>query len=79
VFGLDLAMRLFLFRRLLERTDLVFRQDQAVLRNPRRERLQALLERLQICRSWRNQIVRTPAGDTEIARFFSSLATRTWP
>src|SRR4029079_10391667 len=29
-----------------------------------------------VCRSCRSQIVRTPAGETESARFFSSLATR---
>jgi hypothetical protein len=32
-----------------------------------------------VCKSCRSQMVRTPAGETVIARFFNSLATRTWP
>src|SRR6266496_3242356 len=39
----------------------------------------AFKRRWKVCRSCRSQIVRTPAGDTTIARFLSSLATRTWP
>ena len=46
--GLDLAVRFFLLLGLLERTHLVLGQDQPVLRHFRRQRLQPLLERLQI-------------------------------
>ena len=32
-----------------------------------------------VSRSWRSHTPRTPAGEIDRPRFFSSLATRTWP
>ena len=48
VLGLDHAVRLLVLSRLLERSDLVFCEDQALLGHLGRERLQTLLEGLQV-------------------------------
>jgi len=32
-----------------------------------------------VSRSWRNQMQRTPKGETSVPRFFSSLAALAWP
>jgi len=48
VFGLDLAVRLLVLSRLLERGDLVLGEHQAFLGHLGRQRLQPLLEGLQV-------------------------------
>ena len=48
VLGLDLAVRLLVLSGLLERPDLVLGEDEAFLGHLRRERLQPLLEGLQV-------------------------------
>jgi len=39
----------------------------------------ALSRFFMVSRSWRSHTQRTPAGETVIPRFWSSLAMRTWP
>src|SRR5207248_1352350 len=76
MFALELAMRLFLGLGLLQRHQLRLGQHQRVLGALG---LKALSRFFMVSRSWRCQTQRTPAGETVIARFLSSLAMRTWP
>ena len=76
MFGLDLAVGDFLFAGPLQRSELVFGENQVLLRRLRFQSLQAPLECLQIMRI---QTQRTPAGEIRMPCLASSLETRTCP
>jgi hypothetical protein len=75
-FALELAVDLLLGLGFLQRHDLSFGEDKALLRHPDFERFSRVLV---FARSWRNQTARTPNGEIDKPCFFSSLETRTWP
>src|SRR5512132_3128766 len=74
--AVELAMRFLVGFRLLQRGELVFGQDQTVLRHLRLRRLPPLGHGL---RSWRTQTPRTPVGETRRPSLASSLAIRVYP
>ena len=75
-FALELAVDLLLGLGLLQRHDLGFGEDKALLAILASSALSRVLGVRQIVR---NQTVRTPNGEIDKPCFFSSLATRTWP